>query len=164
MVAITAADYILLPAVPEKRKLKTGSGARVLFVDRSGAGAAEFAGLVKLCCAEAARLLSVRGEISVAIVDDPEMRTLNRTYRNISRTTDVLSFEHGERGLAGDLVLSIETARRRARRYGITIEEELKKLVIHGVAHLAGHTHKRKKEGEAMRAEELRVLRAVSGL
>ena len=149
-----------MPVVPERGKSKPGKvrGSRVSFVDRSRGGAFEFEEMVKLCCAEAARLLSVRGKITVTIVDDPEMRQLNRDFRNIRRTTDVLSFEHGE------IVISDETARRRARLYGITVEDELKELVVHAVAHLAGHTHKRKKDGDAMWAEELRVLKAVAKL
>lgn len=107
---------------------------------------------------------SLKGELSVAFVDDPEMRELNRNYRNISRTTDVLTFEQGREGLIGDLVISLETARRRAALYGISLPEEIKRLVVHGIAHLAGHMHKKKKEGEKMRAEESGILRLLSGL
>lgn len=136
---------------------------RITVVNRSDdGGAAGFVKLLKLCTAEAAGLLSVEGKITVAIVDDPEMRELNLAYRNISRTTDVLSFGNEQNGVAGDIVISIETARRRARLYEITIEDELKELVVHSVAHLAGHTHKRKKDNEKMWAEELRVLKAIA--
>ncbi|MGI9558721.1 MAG: rRNA maturation RNase YbeY [Thermodesulfobacteriota bacterium] len=136
----------------------------VLVVNRSRGAKREHLTLMKSCARRAAGLLPLRGEISIAVIDDEEMRELNRIYRNISRTTDVLSFEQDGGGLAGDIVISFETALRRAKLYGITPEEEIKKLIVHGAAHLAGHRHKKKREGETMRAEEAKILRAVSNL
>lgn len=137
----------------------------VSVVDESGRADRDGLLLIKSCARKAARLLSLEGELTVAVFDDAGMRDLNRRYRNVSRTTDVLAFEQGgEGGLIGDVAISLETARRRAALHGVTFSEEIKRLVIHGIAHLAGHTHKKKKEGERMRAEESRILRAVSGL
>ena len=136
----------------------------VSVTDRSGLAEKKHLKLITLCARKTAALLSLKGEVCIAVVDDAEMRKLNGTYRKISKTTDVLSFEHNTEGLAGDIAISIQTARRRAALYGITFEEEIKRLVIHGIAHFAGHTHKKKKERDKMRAEESRVLRAVAGL
>lgn len=137
----------------------------VSVVDRTaGKTGGEHLKPAKLCARKTLDFFSLKGELSVAFVDDREMRELNRTYRNISRTTDVLAFEQGREGLIGDLVISLETARRRAALYGISLPEEIKRLVVHGIAHLAGHTHKRKKEGEKMREKESGILRLLSGL
>ncbi len=149
-----------------KRVLKTGAeaGAPVLVVNRSLKAEPRHLRLIKKCARKALEILSLKGELSIAVVDDPEMREINRTYKKASKTTDVLSFEQGENGLIGDVIISFETARRRAGLYGITIEEEIKRLVVHGTAHLAGHTHKRRKDGAEMRAEESKILSAVSKL
>ncbi len=133
-------------------------------IDRSGLADREMLRLIKSCARKAAGLVLLKGELSVAVVDDEEMREINRAYKSISRTTDVLAFEQDGEGLIGDVVISFDTARRRAALYGITFSEEIKRLVVHGVCHLAGHSHKKRREGEKMRAEELRILRVVSDL
>ena len=110
-----------------------------------------------------------RGRSSATLVftDDAEIRTLNRTYRSHDRATDVLSFHLQElRGEAdpagdgvalGDIVISVETARRRGgpARLGA----ELERLAVHGLCHLFGHDHKRKPEATVMFALERRLRR-----
>jgi probable rRNA maturation factor len=85
-------------------------------------------------------------EIGVAIVSDAAIRRYNRQYRKIDKSTDVLSFE------PNDLVISAETARRQARRFGHSVEDEMKVLALHGVLHLMGHDHERDR-GEMARLE-----------
>lgn len=81
----------------------------------------------------------------VALVSDREMARLNRRYRGKPAATDVLAFPlqaspHGN-GYRGDVVVSVETARRNARRFGHSLEEEIKLLILHGVLHLLGYDH-----------------------
>ncbi len=100
-------------------------------------------------------------ELSLSFIKDEKMRELNRTYRNIDRTTDVLSFPQGEgpgTTLLGDVVISLDTAERNSRRYGVEREEEIKKLIVHGILHLLGYDHKKKKEREEMRDKENEVM------
>ena len=100
-------------------------------------------------------------ELSISFIRDPEMRELNRRYRNIDRTTDVLSFPQGggpDMTLLGDIVISLDTADRNSRRYGITRREEIKKLIVHGILHLLGYDHKKKKERDEMRGKEKEIL------
>lgn len=100
-------------------------------------------------------------ELSISFINDEKMRELNRTYRDIDRTTDVLSFPQGEGPeitLLGDVVISLDTAERNSKRYGVTREEEIKKLIVHGILHLLGYDHKKKKEREEMREKEKEVL------
>ena len=98
--------------------------------------------------------LSPRSELCVSLVSDVDMRELNRQYRQIDATTDVLCFPQKSDvspDLLGDIVISYQTALRHSRRLEITVEEELRLLVVHAVLHLLGFDHKKKKERETMR-------------
>ncbi len=106
-------------------------------------------------------------ELSISFTDDIKMRELNYTYRQIDRTTDVLSFPQSEGPdftLLGDIIISLDTARRHSKSYGVTLHEELKKLIIHGILHLLGHDHKKKKETEIMREKEKELSLIVKEL
>ena len=105
--------------------------------------------------------LSSRSELCVSLVSDVDMRELNRRYRQIDTTTDVLCFPQKSdvnSDLLGDIVISYQTALRHSRRLEITVEEELRLLIVHAVLHLLGFDHKKKKEREAMREKEKEVL------
>lgn len=90
----------------------------------------------------AADALRVRGEVSLVLGGDRLLRRLNRDYRGKDRPTDVLSFpgDGGEAGL-GDVVISVETAGRNARRLGRSLLQELDVLALHGLLHVLGHDH-----------------------
>ena len=78
---------------------------------------------------------------SAVLVSDRRIRELNRRYRQQSVATDVLSFPVEENGYLGDVVISVETARRQARRLGHGLLRELELLLLHGVLHLMGYDH-----------------------
>ena len=105
-----------------------------------------------------------RSELSISLVDDASIRSLNRDHRGHDRATDVLSFslvdgDHADyRGnLLGDVVISVDTARRQARARRRSLDEEATRLMIHGVLHLLGHDHEADDEYRRMRAEERRL-------
>lgn len=105
-----------------------------------------------------------REELTLSLVDDVAIRSLNREYRGKRRATDVLSFslvegDHGGHrgGLLGDVVISVETAARQARARRRSLEETVTRLLIHGMLHVVGHDHERAEEARAMRAEERRL-------
>jgi probable rRNA maturation factor len=107
-------------------------------------------------------------ELSIALVDDREIRKLNGDWRGKKRSTDVLSFSllEGEdsdhRGkLLGDVVISVETAARQAARRHRGLDEEVARLLIHGLLHILGHDHEGPAEAKRMRAEQRRLWRAV---
>ncbi len=109
-----------------------------------------------------------RSELSIALVDDDEIAALNRAHRDRRGPTDVLSFsllegDHAPyRGrLLGDVVISVDTARRQARGAHRGFDAELLRLLIHGTLHLLGHDHEGASDARAMRAEERRVHRAL---
>ena len=126
----------------------------------------------RLLRSRAARVLQAlsrtRSELSIALVDDATIADLNARYRGKSRATDVLSFsliegEHADRGgnLLGDVVISVETAARQARRAHRGLDAEVARLLIHGTLHLLGHDHETDDEARTMRAEERRLWRAI---
>jgi len=90
----------------------------------------------------AGRTLRASGEVSVVLAGDGLLRRLNRQYRGKDRPTDVLSFPGagGEEGL-GDVVISVPTAARNARRQGHSVQRELDILALHGFLHVLGHDH-----------------------
>ena len=107
-------------------------------------------------------------DTTLVLTDDGEIRALNRDFRKHDRATDVLSFHFqelsgaddpaGDAVYLGDIVISVETARRRAA--GRRLQSELERLAIHGLCHLFGHDHKRRAQATVMFALErrLRVL------
>ncbi|MGH9534839.1 MAG: rRNA maturation RNase YbeY [Terriglobales bacterium] len=107
----------------------------------------------------ARHLVGVRGEVTVRIASDRVLRDLNRRFRGVDGTTDVLSFPlsaatPGRRPtLGGDVAISRPAARRQARRYGHSLDTELRILILHGLLHLAGHDHERD-QGQMRRLEE----------
>lgn len=88
-------------------------------------------------------------EISLLLCDDPFIQKLNKEYRQKDEPTDVLSFEQGDApdfpGIdyhyAGDLIISLETLAKNAEYFNVDREEEFKRLIIHGILHLAGWDH-----------------------
>ncbi len=106
-------------------------------------------------------------ELCLSLVNDSVMRELNKSYRRIDRTTDVLCFPQKNElnpNLLGDIVISYPTALRHSKTFGIGVDEELRMLIIHGVLHLLGFDHKKRKEREVMRKKEREVLDYVTGI
>ena len=103
-------------------------------------------------------------ECSLLLVDDQTMAQLNKRYRGIAGSTDVLSFPMREGrfrsispGLLGDVVISAETADRQARAAGRTPRKETAALLIHGILHLLGYDHHTPSETRTMRRLEGRL-------
>jgi probable rRNA maturation factor len=108
--------------------------------------------------------------LSISLVDDAAIQVLNREHRGKDKPTDVLSFpmfeageaafDEGER-LLGDVVISVDTARRQAADYDAPLQNEIYRLLIHGILHVLGHDHEEPAERAAMEAEERRLAAAV---
>jgi probable rRNA maturation factor len=99
---------------------------------------------------------------SIAIISDRRMRQLNSFFRGVDSTTDVLAFPHEpdefdpDKNDLGDIVISAEQAARQAEENGLTLENEIKQLILHGLLHLCGYDHETD-NGEMNRRElELR--------
>ncbi|TZE81855.1 rRNA maturation RNase YbeY [Calorimonas adulescens] len=107
-------------------------------------------------------------EVSVSLVNDEEIRELNRIYRGVNLPTDVLSFpmQEGDDNIEimgmpvmlGDIVISLERAFCQSEEYGHSFERETGYLTAHGMLHLLGYDHIDDKEKEIMRAKEEKIL------
>jgi probable rRNA maturation factor len=108
------------------------------------------------------KALALEGsELSILLCNDATIRTLNRQYRQIDRPTDVLAFPQDEVGkksapdqdsLLGDVVISLETARRQARKASRSVASEVTMLLAHGLLHLLGFDHRTPSEERRMKA------------
>ena len=102
--------------------------------------------------------------VTVAFVSDRAMRELNRMWRHKVGTTDVLSFPGtvdvtGEEPTLGDIVISVDRASVQAKENGLTLENEIQQLILHGLLHLSGYDHETD-DGE-MNKLELKLRRQL---
>ena len=97
------------------------------------------------------------GEISLTLLDDDSIRELNRTYLGKDVPTDVISFalHEGDEAVLGDVYVGYEQAAIQAAEAGISVEEELARLSIHGTLHVLGYDHP---DTEARSSSEMFVL------
>jgi probable rRNA maturation factor len=115
-------------------------------------------------------------ELSIALTDDREIHELNRVFRHRDQPTDVLAFamregehagarpigdDHALAEMLGDVVISVETARRQASSRGHDVEREVRELLAHGLLHLVGFDHQTKEQARAMGVESRRLCRAA---
>jgi probable rRNA maturation factor len=91
-------------------------------------------------------------ELSIALVGQGRMRELNKKFFKKNRVTDVLAFPNKEIGL-GEIVICLREVKKNAKRYNLTFEKELSKVLIHGILHLLGYDHE-KNEFKAKKMEE----------
>ena len=102
-------------------------------------------------------------EISVAVVDDARIHTLNRVHLSHDYPTDVLSFvyETSENTVDGELVVSAETALRAGAEHGMTAHDEVLLYIVHGTLHLVGCDDQTADARKAMRAHERAVMQQL---
>ena len=101
-----------------------------------------------------------QSEISIALVDDPTIRDLNKQYLNHDYETDVISFvlEESDTALTGQLLVSTDTAGKMGQQIGVPMQHELLLYVIHGMLHLVGFDDTDPESAEKMRAAEADYL------
>ncbi len=100
-----------------------------------------------------------RLEVSVLLTDDDEIKKVNAKYLGHDYATDVIAFTL-EKDL-GDIVVSVETAKRVARELKIPFKEELARYLVHGTLHLLGYEDKPKKKYDAMHARQEAILKKL---
>ena len=121
-------------------------------------------------CVEEEGISSERVEVSLTLVGEEEIQELNRTYRQVDKVTDVLSFpqyddlhdlpKEGEL-LLGDVVICKKRALRQAQDFGHSPEREMVYLFIHSICHLLGYDHMEEEDKSEMRAKEEAVMRRL---
>ncbi|MDR2743358.1 MAG: rRNA maturation RNase YbeY [Treponema sp.] len=111
-------------------------------------------------------------DLSILLCNDAYIRSLNSRYRDMDEPTDVLSFSLGEtvpdgdgpmRYLPGDIVISLETLKENMRYFHVNEDEELCRLVIHGILHLDGMDHEDNEPFRPMLRLQEELLRKLSG-
>ncbi len=110
-------------------------------------------------------------EITILLTDDAGIREVNRRYLKRDRPTNVISFSAAEEPsfggtepLLGDIVISVETALRDGQAGGLSLEDEIDFLMIHGVLHLLGFDHVRSRlQARKMAAKERELFKALHG-
>ncbi len=119
-----------------------------------------------------AREVDSKVELGLVITDDRVIQELNRTYRGIDATTDVLAFALQGEGFAtppdgflhlGEVLISYPQAERQAKEQGHSLERELMLLVTHGVLHLLGADDEHDEEEREMRAMEEKIMASMFG-
>jgi rRNA maturation RNase YbeY len=95
------------------------------------------------------------GDISYIFCTDKFLSEINLKYLKHNTLTDIITFDYSEKGiLSGDIFISVERVNENARNFGKTFEEELRRVMIHGILHLAGYNDKSNEEKEMMRVRE----------
>jgi len=99
------------------------------------------------------------GEVGYLFCDDEHILEVNREYLSHDYYTDIITFDYSEANtISGDLVISLDTVRSNAELFGKDYEEELRRVIIHGILHLCGINDKGPGEREVMEAAENRAL------
>lgn len=104
--------------------------------------------------------------ISVVIVDKDRIRQINKTYRNVDKVTDVISFAFEDNAgitpdglrILGEIYLCMDKAKEQAVEYGHSNKREICYLVIHGLLHLLGYDHEKEEDKKKMRTKEEEIL------
>lgn len=102
-------------------------------------------------------------KLSIAFVDDNEIRKLNKRYLGINEVTDVIAFplNNHKSALNGEIVISVETAVDTAGKENIDVEGEIILYVVHGLLHLLGYCDKNRDEAEIMHDKESTILKSL---
>ncbi|HOZ36561.1 MAG TPA: rRNA maturation RNase YbeY [bacterium] len=99
-------------------------------------------------------------DLSLAFVSKPVMRRLNLSYRGQNRATDVLSFvfDQSKNNLVGEIIICLPVAKSQARALGHSLQQEVYRLLIHGLVHLCGYDHLKAREAVVMENIEKKLL------
>ena len=103
--------------------------------------------------------------VGLLLTGDEAVRVMNHTWRGRDKATDVLSFPddgEGDSGYLGDIAVSMDRAVEQAPRFSATFEQEVARLVVHGLLHLLGYDHHSPSEGRRMKAKERHYLAALA--
>lgn len=100
--------------------------------------------------------------VSVAFVTAGVIQRLNKTYRNKDRVTDVLSFPFVDEDVIGEVLICLSQAKKQAKEYGFSLEEEINILLVHGLIHLFGYDHLKTAEAKKMFLLQKKILKKLN--
>lgn len=136
----------------------------------------ELIGQVINTCFEEEKLLATNLYVSVTLTDLKHIQEINKTYRNIDKATDVLSFPMFEKeelehliqnqkneveDVLGDIIISLPKVEEQAKEYGHSFQRELAYMLVHGFYHLMGYDHIEEEEKKKMRPKEEAILKQL---
>jgi rRNA maturation RNase YbeY len=99
------------------------------------------------------------GNINIVFYNDKQLLELNKQYLNHDTFTDIITFDYAEKKiLHGDICISIERVKENAQKYNCTFEEELRRVMAHGIIHLCGYKDKKNDDIIVMKAKEEEAL------
>ncbi|UOB19328.1 rRNA maturation RNase YbeY [Abyssalbus ytuae] len=97
----------------------------------------------------------IEGEINYIFCDDEYLHKINLQYLNHDDLTDIISFDYSENNrISGDIFISVERVKDNAHDYNVSFEEELKRVIIHGILHYCGYKDKTEEDALVMRKKE----------
>ncbi|HOM63682.1 MAG TPA: rRNA maturation RNase YbeY [Dysgonamonadaceae bacterium] len=99
------------------------------------------------------------GDVSYIFCDDAKILEINQTYLHHDFYTDIITFDYSEGDrISGDIFISIDTVRSNAEKYGTNFDDELHRVIIHGILHLCGLKDKSEADSKKMREAEDKAL------
>jgi rRNA maturation RNase YbeY len=99
------------------------------------------------------------GDINIVFYNDKQLLELNKQYLNHDTLTDIITFDYSDKTvLHGDICISIERVKENALKYNCTFEEELRRVIAHGILHLCGYKDKKNDDITLMKAKEEEAL------
>lgn len=105
------------------------------------------------------------GELSYAFVSDEALLKMNKEYLNHNTFTDIITFDYTEgKIISGDIFISIDRVKENAKKFEVDFQEEIKRVIIHGVLHLCGYKDKKPADVKIMRKKEDKALQVFSSL
>jgi len=100
-------------------------------------------------------------EFSLAFVSPVIIRQLNQKYRSVDKVTDVLSFPFDDKEMVGEVVICLSQAKKQAKMYKHSVEEEVVILLVHGLLHLFAFDHIKKKDADKMFPLQKKILKKL---
>lgn len=102
------------------------------------------------------------GDINIVFCNDTYLLEINQKYLNHNYFTDIITFDYSENGIiSGDLFISVDTVKKNSLKFKVSFDEEIKRVIIHGVLHLLGYKDKTKSEKLKMKDAENMALSMI---
>ncbi len=125
-----------------------------VFIDTEKPVKIPFLSKLEQLCAKIVQNEGKSGEINIVFTNDSAVRALNKEYRKLDKTTDVLSFVWNEEDLLGEIYISVDQVKKQAPEYDNSFYMELKRVLVHGILHLCAYDHTIQSDRKIMRNRE----------
>ncbi len=122
--------------------------------------------ILRVAAVAAKHCRKIKGVVEITLIDNQLMRKLNKEWRGMDKTTDVLSYAWGEdkkmaSDFLGQIFISYPRIKIQAREYGVSLKEELFRMIVHGLLHLIGFDHIKKQDEKKMFVLQDKILKQI---